>query len=389
MKTSIKLEFIIAGIALLIVIIVIVLSRQVYGTSPEKNAAPDTVPPSIAVTAVSPQSATLPMRVFANGNVVPWQESSIGSEANGLRLSEVKVNVGDKVRKGQWLATFAAETVEAELAQSRANVAEADVALVESVANAERASALKESGTLSTQQIQHYSHAERTALAKLDAARAVERMHQLRLLQTRIIAPDDGVISARMASVGAVVPTGQELFRLIRGGRLEWRAEVAAADLVKLKPGQKARILSPSGKTFEGNLRKLAPVIDIQTRNGLVYVDLPPSDTIRAGMFAKGEFEVGLNTVNTLPQSAVLLRDGFTYVMRIGPNSRVIQTKVLSGRRFGNYVEILEGLDNGDRVVESGLAFLTDGDLVHVVHSTKPASPKTQRLSAVSGEGVR
>lgn len=334
------------------------------------------------------------MRVSANGNIMAWQETSIGTEANSLRLTEVKVNVGDKVRRGQSLATFAADTVEAELAQSRAAVAEADVALAESAANAERARVLKESGALSAQQIQQYVNAERTAQARLDAARAVERTQQLRLIQTRIAAPDDGVISARAATVGAVVPTGQELFRLIRGGRLEWRAEVAAADLVKLKPGQKVRITPTGGDAIEGRLRMLAPVINIQTRNGLAYVDLKSGDTARAGMFARGEFEIGVSEVMTLPQSAVQLRDGFTYVMRVGPDSRVIQTKVMPGRRSGNRVEIVGGLDNDERVVESGAAFLGDGDLVRVTDALKAAppagSPSTpQRLAQTRNEGVR
>jgi RND family efflux transporter MFP subunit len=315
------------------------------------------------------------MRIFANGNIMAWQEASVGTEANGLRLTEVKVNVGDKVRRGQPLATFAPDTVEAELALSRAAVAEADVALAEAAANAERARALKESGALSAQQIQQYLNAERTAQARLDAARAVERTQRLRLVQTRIAAPDDGVISARAATVGAVVPAGQELFRLIRGGRLEWRAEVAAADLVKLKPGQKVRITPTGGDVIEGRLRMLAPVIDIQTRNGLVYVDLPSSGTARAGMFARGDFEIGASAVMTLPQSAVQLREGFSYVMRLGPDSRVIQTKVTPGRRSGNRVEIVGGLDAQDRVVVSGAAFLADGDLVRVTDAPRVAPP--------------
>ena len=105
---------------------------------------------------------------------------------------------------------------------------------------------------------------------------------------------------------------------------------------------------------------------DIQTRNGLAYVDLPASDTARAGMFARGEFEIGTSEVMTLPQSAVQLREGFSYVMRVGPDSRVVQTKVTPGRRLGSRVEIVGGLDAQDRVVVTGAAFLGDGDLVRV-----------------------
>ena len=139
----------------------------------------------------------------------------------------------------------------------------------------------------------------------------------------------------------------------------------------------------------------LAPVIDIQTRNGMVYVDLPPSDTARAGMFARGEFEIGASEVMTLPQSAVQLREGFSYVMRVGPDSRVIQTKVTPGRRSGDRVQIISGLDKDDRVVVSGAAFLGDGDLVLVTDGPKKAvrpaaSPSaSQRLTLPSSRGTQ
>ena len=326
--------------------------------------------PSLAVDATALQPAQFPIRVTANGNIAAWQEASIGTEANGLRLVEVKVNVGDVVRRGQLLATFASDTVQAELAQSLAAVAEAEVAHTQAAADARRARALEESGALSAQQIQQALAAERTAQARLDAARAAERTQRLRLAQARVMAPDDGVISARTATVGAVLPAGQELFRLIRGGRLEWRAEVTAADLLRLKPGEKVRVTPTGGDTLEGRLRMLGPVVDTQTRNGMAYVDLPPGSAVRAGMFARGEFELGAAPVMALPQSAVQLREGFSYVMRIGQGSRVIQSKVVAGRRFGDRVEIVSGLAAGDQVVASGAAFLGDGDLVRVAGGT-------------------
>jgi|AATO01.1.fsa_nt_gi RND family efflux transporter MFP subunit len=395
MKTSNKFALAATGIALAGAVITVSLAMGGREVPVQKATVPAAGQSSLTVAVTRLQSDTFPMRVSANGNIMAWQEASIGTEANGLRLIEVNVNVGDTVRRGQPLATFAADTVESELAQSRAAVAEADVALAEAAANAERARVLKESGALSVQQIQQYVNAEHTARARLDAAKAVEKTQRLRVAQTRVAALDDGVISARAATVGAVLPAGQELFRLIRGGRLEWRAEVAATDMAKLKPGQKVRIMPTGGDAIEGRLRMLAPVIDIQTRNGLVYVDLPPSDTARAGMFARGEFEIGASEVMTLPQSAVQLREGFSYVMRVGPDSRVIQTKVTPGRRSGDRIQITSGLDKDDRVVVSGAAFLGDGDLVRVADgSTKATPPATspstsQRLTLTSSRDAR
>ena len=168
----------------------------------------------------------------------------------------------------------------------------------------------------------------------------------MRLAQTRVLAPDDGIISARAATVGSLTQPGQELFRLIRGGRLEWRAEVTEAELSRLAPGSTATLIMPNGTQVRGRVRMVAPTVDPQTRNGLVYVDLPPdapAAAVRAGMFARGEFELGQAPALTLPQSAVLLREGFAYVFRLDGDSRVVQTKVGVGRRAGDRIEITDG----------------------------------------------
>ena len=348
----------------------------VVGVSLGARAADDKKPappkPALTVTTTQLQRATLPLRFTANGSVAAWQEASIGTEANGLRLAEVRVNVGDVVTRGQVLATFAPDTVQAEAAQTRAALAEAEGVLAEAALNAQRARDLQPSGALSAQQINQYLTAERTARARLDAQRALGQAQQRRLRQTRVLAPDAGIISARGATVGAVLPAGQELFRMIRQGRLEWRAEVAADDMAKVRIGMPVVVTPGSGATLAGRVRMVAPTVDPQTRNGVVYVDLPRSNGARAGMFARGEFEVGSATGLTLPQSAVLLRDGFSYVLRVGADAKVVQTKVAVGRRLGDRIEITSGLEPAASVVASGGGFLGDGDTVRVV--TAPSS---------------
>jgi RND family efflux transporter MFP subunit len=263
---------------------------------------------------------------------------------------------------------FAADTLKAELAQTQAGLAEAEATLAEAAGNAERARALRDSGVMTIQQVQQSLTAETTAKARVAAQKAQLEVQQLRLAQTQVLSPDDGLISARLATVGSVVGAGQELFRLIRGGRLEWRAEVPAAELARVKPGQRTTLITPSGRTVPGTVRQVAPTVDANTRNGLVYVDLrpgPDSDA-RAGMFARGEFAFDKRAVATLPSSAVLLRDGFEVVMKVGADSRVAQTKVKVLSRDGDRVA-LEGLGADARVVERGAAFLSDGDTVRVV----------------------
>ncbi|MBX3601612.1 MAG: efflux RND transporter periplasmic adaptor subunit [Rubrivivax sp.] len=332
-------------------------------------AAPAPAKPALSVAVATPERVALPTTVAATGNVAAWQEAVIGSEANGWRLAEVRVNVGDRVRRGQVLATFAAALPQADLAAVRAQVAEAEALLADARANAERARGLAASGALSAQQINQYLTAESTAAARLEALRAAAKVQELRLAQAQVLAPDDGVISSRSATVGAVVGAGQELFRLIRGGRLEWRAEVAADDLAKLAPGQRVRVQPAGGAAVEGRVRMVGPTVDPATRNGLVYVDLPRPGAARAGMFARGDFELGSTPALTLPAGAVLLRDGFAWVFKVGADGRVEQAKVTVGRRSGERVEITGGLDAAARIVASGGSFLADGDLVRVVEA--------------------
>ncbi|NTV87764.1 MAG: efflux RND transporter periplasmic adaptor subunit [Burkholderiaceae bacterium] len=332
--------------------------------------------PALTVMAITPQWVEWPRLLAANGNIAAWQEAVISAEISNLRLTEVRVNVGDRVQKGQVLARISSDSVDAALAESRASVAEAEAMLAEARANGDRARQFQATGFLSAQSINQYLTAEKTALARLNAARARMQAEQLRLAQTAVRAPDDGVISARTATVGSMAQPGQELFRLIRGSRLEWRAEVSAADLGKLKPGVAATLTAPNGERIQGRVRMVAPTVDPQTLNGLVYVDLPVAETgnaLRAGTFARGEFELGRERALGLPQSAVLLRDGFSYVFRLDQQNKVAQTKVATGQRMGDQIAIVRGIAADTRVVASGAGFLADGDQVRVVNAPATA----------------
>lgn len=115
------------------------------GTDPARAGAT----PVLAVVMTRAQLSTLPLRIPASGNIAPWQEASVGTEADGLQLTEVKVNVGDRVRRGQVLAVFRPEMVVADLAEAQASVAQARARRIEAEANAERARRLDGTGAMS------------------------------------------------------------------------------------------------------------------------------------------------------------------------------------------------------------------------------------------------
>jgi RND family efflux transporter MFP subunit len=334
--------------------------------------------PVLTVTTARPQLARLPQVLAANGDIAAWQEASIGSEANGLRLTEVLVNIGDRVRAGQLLARFSDDTIQADLAQARAALLEAEAMLADAVSNAERARSLANTGALSTQQINQYQTAEQTAKARVASAEAAQAAQKLRLKFTQLQAPDDGVISARSATVGAVVASGTELFRMIRQGRLEWRAEVTASELARIRAGSPVTLVASNGTQLKGTVRMIGPTVNPQNRAALVYVDLAAAPAgeapAKAGMFARGEFSLGSGQGLTVPQQAVVVRDGFSYVFRVNTDGRVSQLKVKTGRYLQDKVEIVDGVSMDAQLVVAGAGFLNDGDLVRVGAAGQSAS---------------
>jgi len=349
-----------------------------------------TAKPALTVALVQPKSSMLTIKLAANGSVAAWQEASVGAEANGLRVAELHAQVGDSVKRGQLLASFAAESVQADVALTRAAVAEAQANAAEAAANADRARAVQGSGAISAQQVNQYLTQEQTAKARVESAMAQLDSQLLRLKNTQLLAPDAGVISARTATLGSVVGAGTEMFKLIRQGRLEWRGEVTSAELGRITTGTSVLVTAPSGAQMKGKVRSLAPTVDAATRNGLVYVDLPSAEkgaapsvaaSFKPGMYARGEFELGSSGGLTVPQSAVVVRDGFSYVARVGADNRVAQVKVQTGRIVGDQIEIQSGVKPEDKLVASGGSFLSDGDLVKVVNGAAALAKPAQAAS--------
>ncbi len=375
------------GIIIAIIFIVLIVAFIGWKSSNKKQPSPEnaatsasSAKPALTVTVIQPELQNWKQNFTANGNIAAWQEVVIGSELSGQRITKVNVNVGDSVQRGQVLAEINSESIRAELATAKANYAEAKAVLADASINNQRIQQLKNTGAISQQEATKYLTSQSTAQARLDAAKAQIDSNQLRLTQTQVIAPDHGVISARTATVGSLAQTGQELFRLIRDNRLEWRAEVTSTDLYKLKKSMTAHITSPdpSRSAVSGSVRMIAPVIDPQTRYGLVYVDIPTTDAVRMGMFVKGEFDLGEKPALTVPQTAVLLRDGFSYVFIVNKDNRVTQQKVTLGRRLNDRVEIVD-LAANTQLVASGTGFLSDGDLIKRGQAI-PDTPLTKQL---------
>ena len=325
--------------------------------------------PALTVEVVKPQSVKMATALAASGSVFAWQEASIGAEVGGLRVADVRVNVGDRVKKGQVLVRLLDDTVRADLAQQEALVADAQASLAQAEANFARAQTLESSKAVSSQDLLAAKTTRDSASARLKSAQAALSSQRLRLAKTAITAPDDGTISARTVSVGQVVSGGTELFKFVRQDRLEWRAELPAQAMLVAQAGQRAQLTLADGSKEEGTVRQLSPTLDATSRSGLAYVDLPANSRAKPGMFVSGRLLTGAAPVRTVPGAALVVRDGVTYVMSVDAANKIHPLRVTTGQHENGQVEIVTGLPKEGEisVVAQGAAFLNEGDVVKVV----------------------
>ena len=314
--------------------------------------------PAVAMTVTKAVATKVqwPETTEASGPIAAWQEAIISSELSGQHLTEVCVDVGDQVKKGQVLARFNTDTLGAQQAELQADA-------VKDESDLQRGLSLQKIGGTSDQQVESYRDTAAVAEAKLNE-------QNIQLAYATVTAPADGVISSRTATLGATMSTGGELFRLILNNRLEWRGQLNAAQMTRVTPGQGINLTLPDGETAAASVRILAPSLDVQSRLVTVYADIVPASPVRAGMYASGLIALGIKKVLNLPAVSVVLRDGRNYVFKLGDKASVTEVaiqEVTTGIHRGKDVEIITGLQEGDQMVAQGAGFLNDGDRVRVV----------------------
>lgn len=381
-KTPIKTKTVawIAAGGVVVAIAVFFVAGRKPATEPAASAGASPAS-ALTVELVAPDTRSWPQTLRGSGAIAAWEEVVISPETGGLRIAELAVNMGQQVAKGQLLARLNDETVRAELAKQEALVAQSEASLQQAQANLQRAQAVDVAGAIAPQKLDEYRATQATASAALASARADLQSARLKLAQTRIVAPDAGLVASRSGIVGNVASVGTELYRLIRQGRVEWRAELDARQLAAVRQGHKARVELPDGQAVEGQVRLVSPTLSTTTGRGMVYVSLPANSAARAGVFAAGSIQTQQQAALTLPETAVVLRDGRSYVHTVGSDGKVASRAVATGRRQDGRVEVSSGLDAATRVVAKGGAFLSDGAVVTVVNAVN-ATTATQATGA-------
>ncbi|AGP50050.1 hemolysin D [Psychrobacter sp. G] len=330
----------------------------------------------LSVETVLPSQDNIGNTLSADGTINAKDVANVSAKVNGVAIERILVEEGQRVKAGQILAVFDTDAMEQQVLQAEADVAEAEATLANATADAARVLPLIDIDAISKQEADRYRTAKLQAQASLQASKARLSTQRLSVNNANVVAPVSGIISEKMAEVG-MVAGGDPLFTIIKGGILEWRADIDPKLIGEVNVGTPVQVSLPGGDSVMGEVSRIAPTAD-NNRQITIYASLAANAKVRAGMYQTGEFLLGSSSAQTVPNSAIVSNDGYDYVMLVtnistkdGKNGhnigRIKQQRVTLGERFGDSVILTEPLPAESRLVKQGGSFLNNGDLVRVV----------------------
>jgi membrane fusion protein, multidrug efflux system len=307
--------------------------------------------------------------VQISGDLRPIETVVVRARLEG-DLQGVYVREGQSVGAGQVLAQFEASEEESNRASALADREAARSDLTNAEWNLEQNESLFKAGAIAEQALKASQQTASAARARLAAAEARVRATSSTVRDTRIVAPTAGVIEKRFVQPGEHVARGAEMFTLVRNTVLELAAAVPARQANTVRVGQVVHFTA-DGRRFDGHVARVSPTIDPSTRAATVYVQVPNStNVLRGGTFASGRVVTrALGDVLAVPRAAVRQSPdaGRPFVYRIaGRMIDVVSVSLGAADEERGLVQVVEGLNAGDRVVVGNVGTLGRGMQVQI-----------------------
>ena len=321
------------------------------------------------VTVVIPGRVSVQAAIAANGTIAARREMPVGVAGEGGQVVRVLVEPGQWVGAGQTLAVIdrAVQSQQAASLAASIKVAQADADLAQ--AELERAQALVGRGFISKADMDRKRATRDAANARVRVSQAQYQEAVARNGRLNIVAPAAGLVLTRQVEPGQVVGAGSGvLFRMAKGGEMEMLAQLAEADLQRVKVGTRATV-TPVGTSLQiaGQVWQVSPIVNMDTRQGTVRIAVPYSAALRPGGFADARLVSGTEEAPLLPESAVQSGPDGNFVLVVGADDKIERKLVKVGTVTDGGVSIASGLTGNEKVVVLAGAFLNPGDKVKPV----------------------
>lgn len=286
-------------------------------------------------------------------------ESQVVAKTSGVALA-VLVEEGQQVKAGQPLVRLDPDRARLAVAQSEAQLRKLEN-------NYRRAQQLVAQQLISTGEVDQMRY-------DLENARAQHNLAQLELSYTTVVAPISGVVASRDIKPGNFVQINSPIIRVVDSSRLEATLNVPEREIAKLKPGQVVELVADAlpGRRFGGTVDRVSPVVDNGTGTFRVVAAFSGDGELQPGMFGRLSINYDQRADALVVPRSALLEDGGESAVYVVREGRVLRTPLKLGYDDTGWIEVREGLEQGDEVVVAGKAALREGSAVQVIGQDKP-----------------
>lgn len=333
----------------------------------------------VAVT-LSPVSPGIQPAILASGEVEAAQTANISTRVMG-RITNIFVKTGDRVQKGQLLATVWDEDIKAKRAQTDAMIAEAEGAYTAAQKDYDRFNNLYKQQSATAKELDNVTLQYNSAKARMAAAKQMRSEVNAMLSYSSLTAPFPGIVTQKLAEVGNIASPGMPILTVEQDGIFQVSASIAESDISDIHLGDVASIrIKSTGKSFEGKIIQINPSSQFTGGQYIVKISIPGTakKDVYAGMFAGVSIPVkdvrqAENDVTLVPLSAIINRDELTGIYTVSVNNTALLRWIRLGRTYGDKVEVISGLSRDEKFIRSAESKLYNG--APVVVKEVPGAP--------------
>ncbi|MGH8054229.1 MAG: efflux RND transporter periplasmic adaptor subunit [Stenotrophomonas sp.] len=339
--------------------------EEAQAKTPDEQKASDAVPVEVA----KAERRAIAASYAGTATLEPRAESQVVAKTSGVALA-VLVEEGQLVRAGQPLVRLDPDRARLSVAQSEAQMRKLENSY-------HRAEKLVQQQLVSAADVDQLRY-------DLENARAMYRMATLELSYTTVVAPISGVVASRDIKPGNFVQINSPIIRIVDSARLEATLNVPEREIAKLKPGQvvSLQVDALPGKSFSGEVNRVAPVVDTGSGTFRVVTSFSGDQELQAGMFSRLSINYDQRADALVVPRAALLEDGGKPAVYVVRDGKAVRTELALGYDDAGFVEVRNGLQQGDEVVIAGKAALREGSAVQVIGKEKEVAAAAKAPAA-------
>ncbi len=303
----------------------------------------------------------LPENISGPGQITSRKDAFISAKSMGTVIA-INVKAGDSVKKGQSLLEIDSSDIHSKLQQAKGALAQAKAALTIAENNYKRFQELYKRKAASKVELEQMAYQYNAAKGAVEMARGAVQEANAYLKYASVRAPFNAIIVERMINVGDFAAPGRPLFRIIDPQNIQFECRVAESDAKFVKLGQKIPVhLDNFDGKLTGTIAEIGGGSDFMTHTVAVYVHLPKTNGLRAGMYGQAIFPGIQKKRILIPVSWISRRGELSVVFILGKNNRAEMRIIRTGKRYGDKIEVTSGLNGGERVATTSVDKLSDG----------------------------